>query len=311
VVAGRPTGVVRAWLAHPDALALVGELPETVVIEDWDGQEVPPESMRDVEFYVVPFSHFRPALELIPRLPKLRVVHTCTAGFDRVFGLVPPGVTLCNARGVHDTSAAEWVVTAMLAMIREFPEFVVEQHEGRLRQRHTDAVAGQTVLLFGYGSIAKAVERRLAGFDVEIIKVASRARDDDVYGPESLGELLPRSQVVVLLAPLNDSTRGIVDASFLARMPDGALLVNAARGPLVDHGALLEELRSGRLRAAADVGDPEPLPPDHPLLATPGFFYTPHQAGHTRLAVPSAYRLIGEQLRRYVAGEPLVNVVKR
>lgn len=303
--------MVRAWLAHSDALALVGELPGNVVVEDWDGQEVAPESMRDVEFYVVPFSHFRPALELIPRLPKLRVVHTCTAGFDRVFGLVPPGVTLCNARGVHDTSAAEWVVTAMLAMIREFPEFVVEQHEGRLRQRHTDAVAGQTVLLFGYGSIARAVERRLAGFDVEVIKVASRARDGDVYGPESLGELLPRSQVVVLLAPLNDSTRGIVDASFLGKMPDGALLVNAARGPLVDHGALLKELRSGRLRAAADVGDPEPLPPDHPLLATPGFFYTPHQAGHTRLAVPSAYRLIGEQIRRYVAGEPLVNVVKR
>jgi phosphoglycerate dehydrogenase-like enzyme len=301
---------VRAWLAHPDAQALVGELPENVVIDDWDGHDVAPESMRDVEFYVVPFNHARPALELIPQLPKLRVVHTCTAGFDRVFGLMPPGVTLCNARGVHDTSAAEWVVAAMLAMIREFPQFVIEQHEGRLRQRYTDAMAGKTVMLLGYGSIARAVERRLAGFDVEVIKVASRARDD-IYGPESLGELLPRSNVVVVLAPLNDSTRGIVDASFLAKMPDGALLVNAARGPLVDHGALLGELRSGRLRAAADVGDPEPLPPDHPLLATQGFVYTPHQAGHTRLAVPSAYQLIGQQLRRYIAGEPLVNVVKR
>lgn len=307
---GTTVAAVRAWLAHPDALALVGELPEGVVIDDWDGRDAAPESMRDVEFYVVPFNHARPALELIPQLPKLRVVHTCTAGFDRVFGLVPPGVTLCNARGVHDTSAAEWVVTAMLAMIREFPQFVIEQHERRLRQRYTDAVAGKTVMLFGYGSIATAVERRLAGFDVEVIKVASRARDD-IYGPESLGELLPRSDVVVVLAPLNDSTRGIVDASFLAKMPDGALLVNAARGPLVDHGALLEELRSGRLRAAADVGDPEPLPPDHPLLAIQGFVYTPHQAGHTRLAVPSAYRLIGRQLRRYIAGKPLVNVVNR
>ncbi len=307
---GTTVAAVRAWLAHPEALTLVGELPAGVVIDDWDGRGAAPESMRDVEFYVVPFNHARPALELIPRLPKLRVVHTCTAGFDRVFGLVPPGVTLCNARGVHDTSAAEWVVTAMLAMIREFPQFVIEQHEGRLRQRYTDAVAGKTVMLFGYGSIATAVERRLAGFDVNVIKVASRARDD-VYGPQSLGELLPRSDVVVVLAPLNDSTRGIVDASFLAKMPDGALLVNAARGPLVDHGALLEELRSGRLRAAADVGDPEPLPRDHPLLATQGFVYTPHQAGHTRLAVPSAYRLIGQQLRRYIAGKPLVNVVNR
>lgn len=307
--AGTRVRVVRAWLADPGALALVAELPAGVEVDDWDGRDAAPESMREVEFYVVPFSHFRPALELIPQLPKLRVVHTCTAGFDRVFGLVPPGVTLCNARGIHDTSAAEWVVTAMLAMIREFPEFVIEQHEHRLRQRHTDALAGKTVMLLGYGSIARAVERRLAGFDVEIIKVASRARDD-VYGVESLGELLPRSQVVVLLAPLNDSTRGLVDSSFLAKMADGGLLVNAARGPIVDHGALLAELASGRLRAAADVGDPEPLPPDHPLLSAPGFFYTPHQAGHTRLAVPSAYRLIGEQLRRYVAGEPLINVVK-
>jgi phosphoglycerate dehydrogenase-like enzyme len=201
-------------------------------------------------------------------------------------------------------------VAAILAMVREFPEFVLEQAAGVQRRRRCDVFTGKRVLIVGYGSIGMAVEQRLQGFGVEIVRVARRARAG-VSGVESLVGLLPDADVVILLVPSSPARRHLVDAAFLARMHDGALLVNAARGKLVDQAALAAEVGAGRLRAALDVGDPDPLPPDHPLLTLPGVFYTPHQAGRTRLDVPMAYAFIGEQLRRFVAGEPLMNVVGR
>ncbi len=273
--------------------------------------EALPASAAQVEFYVPPFFPGQPAITAMKQMPRLSVVQTLTAGVDRLLAELPDGVTLCNARGAHDASTAEWVVAAILAALREFPRFATEQAAGRWSYQSTGCLAGQTVLIVGYGSIGAAVERRLAGFEVGIRRVARRARDGAIpVSPVSqVGDLLPEADVVVVLAPVTRETIGMVDAGFLARMKDGALLVNAARGSLVTTDALCDELSQGRLRAVLDVTDPEPLPPGHPLWALPGVFFTPHVAASTPVSTARALSLVREQVKRFINGQPLQNVI--
>jgi phosphoglycerate dehydrogenase-like enzyme len=270
-----------------------------------------PASAADVEFYVPPFFPRAPAIDAMHQMPRLSAVQAQTAGIDRLLAHLPDGVTLCNARGAHDASTAEWVVAAILAAVREFPRFVLEQAAERWSYQFTGALAGQTVLIVGYGSIGAAVERRLAGFEVDVLRVARRARGGatPVTPVSQVGELLPLADVVVVLAPVTTETIGMVDAAFLARMKDGALLVNAARGSLVVTDALCAELSRGRLRAALDVTDPEPLPPGHPLWTRPGVFFTPHVAASTPVSGARVRSLIHDQVERFVNGEPLHNVI--
>jgi phosphoglycerate dehydrogenase-like enzyme len=284
-----------------------GAPPEGVDLEVWDGGE-PPASADEVEFVVPPmFVMDRP--DVLGKLPRLRVVQTVTAGVDWLLPHVPRGVTLCDASGVHDTSTAEWAVTATLASVRDFPRFAVAQAERRWDFATTGELSGSTVLIVGYGSIGAAIERRLAPFDVTVVRVARRARDG-VASVDELPELLPKADVVVLIVPLTDATRGMVDAAFLSRLKDGALLVNAARGPVVDTDALVAELSTGRIRAAVDVTDPEPLPSEHPLWSAPGLLLTPHVAGSTTGFPVRLREFLRGQLTRAVAGEPLRNVVE-
>jgi phosphoglycerate dehydrogenase-like enzyme len=242
-------------------------------------------------------------------MSALRVVQTLTAGYEHVLPYLPDSVTLCNAGGVHDASTAELAVTLILASLRGIPDFVRGQDVREWRFDRYDALADKTVLIVGYGGVGSAVERRLAGFEVEVLRVARRARDG-VAPLAELPALLPRADVVVLCTPLTDQTRGLVDERFLGLMRDGALLVNVARGPVVRTDALLAELRSGRLRAALDVTDPEPPPADHPLWTAPGLLLSPHVGGNSTAFLPRAKRLIVAQLRRYAAGEPLQSVVR-
>jgi phosphoglycerate dehydrogenase-like enzyme len=242
------------------------------------------------------------------RMPSLRVAQTLTAGVDDVRPLVPAGVTLCNARGVHDASTAELAVALVLASLRGIPDFVRSAERGEWDGGRRDSLADRTVLLVGYGAVGQAVERRLAGFECDVRRVARRGRDG-VQPFDALPALLPQADVVVLTVPMTDETRGMVDAGFLSRMRDGALLVNVARGPVVRTDDLLAEVASGRLRAALDVTDPEPLPADHPLWACPGVLISPHVGGNTTAFMPRAMRLVSEQLRRYVEGRPLRNVI--
>jgi phosphoglycerate dehydrogenase-like enzyme len=275
---------------------------------DLTGRDGLPASAAEVEFYVPPFFPRSPSVAVMRRMPRLRVVQTLTAGIDQLRPQIPAGVILCNARGVHDAGTAEWVVAAMLASIRRFPYFVAEQAAARWSFRFTGCLAGKIVLIVGYGSIGAAVERRLSGFDVEVRRVARSARD----GVHPIGELpglLPEADVVVLLAPVTTETIGMVDAAFLARMKDGALFVNAARGSLVVTDDLTEELRTGRLKAVLDVTDPEPLGPEHPLWAMPDVFITPHVAGSTPASGRPGVEFIRAQAERFRDGEPLLNVI--
>jgi phosphoglycerate dehydrogenase-like enzyme len=289
------------------AQALTGLARASVEVYDPDGSDLPA-WVADVDFYVPPFFPRPEAVAAMKRMPKLKVVQTLTAGFDAVRPHVPAGAVLCNARGVHDASTAEWVIGATVAAIREFGYFAAEQAAGRWSYRFTDCLAGKTVLIVGYGSIGKAVERRLAGFEVHIRRVARTARTG-VSPVSELPDLLPEADVVILLAPVTPRTVGMVDAAFLARMKDGALLVNAARGVLVVTDDLVAEVATGRLSAAMDVTDPEPLPPGHPLWALPNVLITPHVGASTPVSAVAARRFVREQAERYLAGQPLLNVI--
>jgi phosphoglycerate dehydrogenase-like enzyme len=241
-------------------------------------------------------------------LPRLRLVQLMTAGAEQFVGRLPDGVVLCNARGAHTPATAEWAVTATLAAQREIPGFVRAQEAGRWAPSTSRSLVGARVLIVGAGDIGRTIGRMLAGFDVELSYVARTAREG-VHGTDELPALLPSADVVVLIVPVTPETHGMVDAGFLGAMKDGALLVNAARGVVVDTDALLAELTSGRLRAALDVTDPEPLPEGHPLWAAPGLLLTPHVAGAVPDTNARAAAAVTDQLRRILDGRPLVNVV--
>jgi phosphoglycerate dehydrogenase-like enzyme len=294
------------WVPYEDVL---GRLPESLPVDVYDGESPPPGSLAEVEFYVAPYMFDPRPLELMRRMPSLRAVQTLTAGYEHVLPHLPAGVTLCNAGGLHDTSTAELAVALMLASLRGIPDFVRGQDAGQWRHRRWESLADKCVLLVGYGGIGAAVQRRLAGFEVEGHRVARRARDG-VAPLTDLPGLLPRADVVVICVPLTDQTRGMVDARFLDRMRDGALLVNVSRGAVVDSGALVEQLRAGRLRAALDVTDPEPPPPGHALWTAPGLLLSPHVGGNSTAFLPRAHRLIVDQLHRFAAGQRLRHVVR-
>jgi len=248
-------------------------------------------------------------------LPRLRVVQLLTAGYDTVLPALPAGVQLANAAGVHDASTAELAVTLILASLRGLPDFVAAQGSSRwLPTAFWPALADKKVLILGYGGIGAAIARRLSGFEVTLTAVASRARAGDglvawVHGVDELPILLPQQDVVIVIVPLSDATTGLVDRDFLASMRDGSLLVNVSRGKVVDTQALVEAAGSGRIRAALDVTDPEPLPADHPLWRTPGILISPHVGGASSAFAPRAVALLREQIGAYVGGRPLRNVV--
>jgi phosphoglycerate dehydrogenase-like enzyme len=291
---------------------LVGPM-QGVEMVPWDLAGEPPR--RDEVSFVVPPYMGSPPWRRLGLLPGLRVVQLLTAGYDSVLPALPPGVQLANAAGVHDASTAELAVTLMLASLRGIPDFVAAQGCSHwLPMQMWPALADKRVLIVGYGAIGQAIARRLSVFEVTITAVASRARAGDalvpsVHGLVELPRLLPEHDVVVMIVPLTPSTAGMVDRDFLAAMAPGALLVNVSRGKVVDTPALLEATSTGRIRAALDVTDPEPLPVDHPLWLTPGVLITPHVGGATSAFVPRAVALLRDQLGAVVGERPLRNVV--
>ena len=298
--------MTRVWL--PDSLDNFGNLPPDIEADVWTGREDLPDSADQVEYVVLPFAVKPEMIRKIAALPSLKTIQILSAGADHILPYIPSHITLCNARGAHTASTAEWAVGAMVASIRNFPRFAVAQRDGRWDYVQSEPVGGKHVLIVGYGDIGAAVERRLAGWDVTVERVARHARD----GVHAIGELpglLPNADVVVILLPVTDETRQLVNKDFLRVMKDGALLVNAARGVIVDTDALLEELNGGRIRAALDVTDPEPLPAGHPLWRAPGLLLTPHVGGAIFESRERAYQVVSEQLARLAAGEPLANVI--
>ncbi|GAA2643002.1 2-hydroxyacid dehydrogenase [Streptomyces vastus] len=305
----------EVWL--PFDPADIDGLPEGLDYRFWDGEQDFPADPANCALYVVPYmKSSEVSVRPMAEMTSVRVVQTMSAGIDHVqpgLGLLPEGVQLCNARGVHDASTAELTLTLILSSLRGIPDFVRGQEREEWRSGFRPALADRSVLIVGYGSVGAAIEDRLAPFEVaRVARVARSARETErgpVHPINALPELLPDADVVVLITPLTEQTKGLAGADFLARMKDGALLVNVARGGVVDTKALLAELESGRIRAALDVTDPEPLPKGHPLWHAPGVLISPHVGGPTSAFYPRAKRLLVDQFRRFVNREPMRNVV--
>ena len=308
----RRTAGNRLVVYAPDSeeRRFMGEIPANVDLVPISLADGPLPDFANADL-VIPMGRMRDPLFEALRLPgRLRVVQTLSAGVDWLIGRVPQQVTVCNARGVYDGPLAEWVVGAILAMQRGLVQARDAQAQGRWTGFEADELAGQRIVIVGFGSIGAAVADRLRPFGVEIVGVARSPRDG-ARGMEDLDALLPGAAILVNLLPLTGQTTGYLDARRLGLLPDGALLVNAGRGRTVDTPALVRELESGRLRAALDVTDPEPLPDGHPLWSLPNALVSPHIAGDSPGSTRRAFELAGAQLRRFAVGEPLQNVVDR
>lgn len=306
-----PTGD-RVVVPFPDLAELAGpEWPFGLRVDVWDGTGEPPSALDDVAFLTLPYGNDG-GYGLLDRLSALRVVQSLRAGVDELLPLVGPELVIANGRGLHDAATAEQALLLILAAQRELPRWIRQQDDGRWDPAYVGSLADRRVLLVGYGSIGKAIEARLLAFEAEVTRVASRARpDEDVHGIDELDALLPAAEIVVLVLPDSASTRGILGAERLGLLADGALVVNVGRGTAIDTDALVVETTSGRLRAGLDVVDPEPLPGGHPLWSAPGVVITPHVGGGSASFAPRARKLLVEQLRRFAADEPLLNVVDR
>ncbi|HEY2317498.1 MAG TPA: NAD(P)-dependent oxidoreductase [Solirubrobacteraceae bacterium] len=297
-----PNGGIRAAVIEPALDAVRARAPEGVDVVAIDQGA----DLKTIDF-LVPSSQPSSVLDDLPGLSRLAVVQVLSAGTDWIEERVPRQATLCSARGARDAPVAEWVVGALLGVTTELLDCA---RLDTWTDRSLTDLAGWTVVIVGMGSIGRRVAQHLAGFGTDVIGVASRARDD-LHGIDELGALLPGADAVVVLAPLTDATRGLIGPQELTAMRDGAVLVNAARGPVVDTEALLAEVTTGRLRAVLDVTDPEPLPDGHPLWTAPGVLsITPHIAGDSPLGHARAAALAGDQLARWCAGEELLNIVR-
>ncbi|MDQ0894363.1 2-hydroxyacid dehydrogenase [Agromyces ramosus] len=294
-----------------DALDALGPVPAGAEVVVWDFESPPPAAHLDL---VVP-----PYMGASARLGALaavttRLVQSQSIGYDDVPAALPPGHVFANAASVHETSTAELTLALVLAAQRGIPDFVRAAAEGRWAPARHESLADRRVLLLGYGGVGRAIEARLAPFEVQLVRVASRARDDEtghVHGIDELPELLPTADIVIVGVPLSDATTGLVDDAFLSAMPDGALLVNIARGRVADTDAILDHATRGRLRFALDVTDPEPLPSGHPLFALPHVLISPHVGGASTAMMPRMARLLRTQIERMLRGEEPLNVVLR
>lgn len=272
------------------------------------------------------------SLPIAPRLRGLKLVLSLMAGTEWIPAVVGPHVTICNARGAHSVSTAEWTITATLAALKSFPFYFELQQSGQWKRRFEmparyaslsgdarplyppvmlEELTGKRVLLIGHGSIGQEIERMLAPFRVELTRVARTARTEPrVHAIDELDALLPDAEIVILILPLTPESKHLIGAAQFALMSQGALLVNAARGPIVDTDALVASLQAGHIRAALDVTDPEPLPEGHPLWSCPNLLLTPHIAGSTPQFAVNSIRTALDELKRFIAGEPLHNVVR-
>ena len=293
-----------------------------VVWTQWDDLEIPSAFKKlspvttpadggdfsQVTFYVPTYMGGRAALELTKQMPNLKILQMPNAGYDDAMEFVRPGMTLCNGRSIHDDSTAELAVGLTIASLRGFAEFVRNQDKGKWVHTREKSINDRKIGVIGFGSIGSTVARMLSGFSVEIMPFTQSGRDNTT-AISDLDKHLPTLDVVILILPLTKESKHLFDARRLALMKDGALLVNVARGPIVDTDALVKELNSGRITAAMDVTDPEPLPEGHPLWSAKGVLISPHVGGNTTAFEPRARRLIKSQLELLAAGKPLNNII--
>jgi len=314
-VPARVEGVSLLVTVPTDRLAEnLGAVPEGVEVTVWDMKSAPP--AEHIDIVVPPYMGSSGSLAAL-RDVQVGLVQSQSIGYDGVEKLLPPGMPFANAASVHEASTAELAVGMMIAAQRQLPRFALAQQRGEWAPIFADSLADRRVLLVGFGGVGKAIARRLAPFEVEMTAVARSARAEQidglgevaVRGMDELESLLADAEIVVLSLPATDETHHLFDAEMIEHMAPGALLVNVGRGPLIDTDALVTALNEGRIRAASDVFEQEPLPAGHPLWSAPNLLITPHGGGASTAMNPRIARLIRTQIDRMLAGERPVNVV--
>ena len=297
-------------------------MSEQVVWTQWDDLNVPSKFKKlspkttpiqggdfsEVTFYVPWYMGGRPALEMTQKMPNLKILQVPNAGYDDALEFVRPGITLCNGKSIHDDSTAELAVGLIIASLRGFADFVRNQDKSEWVHTRNKSINDRNIGIVGFGSIGSTIAKMLAGFAVEIVAFTQSGRDNTIAIAD-LDKHLPTLDVVILILPLTPESKHLFNAKRLALMKDGALLVNVARGPIVETDALVKELNSGRITAALDVTDPEPLPKDHPLWLAKGVLISPHVGGNTTAFEKRAKRLIESQLQLLASGERLNNII--
>ena len=297
-------------LPTPELRQALGPDVDGVEFVEWDLRDTPPASRIDI---VVPPYLGRARFSNLANV-RVRLIQSQSIGYDGVREALPAGMVYANAASVHETSTAELAMALVLASQRGIADFVRAQREGRWAQAFYPSLADRTVLLVGYGGVGRAIEARLAGFEVRIVRVARSERPDDagpVYATSQLAVLLPEADIVIVAVPLDESTSSLVDDAFLSAMRDGSLLVNVSRGAVADTDALVRHAATGRLRVALDVTDPEPLPAGHPLFGLDNVLISPHVGGASSAMLPRMARLVRDQIARLQRGDEPLNVVIR
>ena len=297
-------------------------MSDHVIWTEWDDLNVPAKfkklspvntpietsDLSEITFYVPTYMGGRPALELTKKMKNLKVLQMPNAGYDDAIEYVRDGITLCNGKSIHDDSTAELAVGLTIASLRGFPDFVRNQDKSAWVHVKNQSINDKKIGIIGFGSIGSTIAKMLSGFSVEVIPFTQSGRDNTV-SISNLDKHLPTLDVVILILPLTAESKHLFNAQRLSLMKDGSLLVNVARGPIVDTDALVKELNSGRITAALDVTDPEPLPNDHPLWKAKGVLISPHVGGNTSAFEKRARKLIESQLQLLADGKSLNNVI--
>jgi phosphoglycerate dehydrogenase-like enzyme len=283
-------------------------VPDGITLLSHDNFPLDTSDLSQIDMYVPSYMGGAKALSYAAQMPNLSILQMLNAGYDDALSYVRPGITLCNARGVHDASTAELAVGLAIASRRGFLEFSNDQRQGNWNHRRFPALSDSKVGIIGFGSIGKEVARKLSGFDVTITAFTQSGRDNTTAISE-LDKHLPNLDIVILILPLSDSSRHMFNAERLSKMKNGALIINVARGPIIDTEALIKELATKRIFAALDVTDPEPLPEKHLLWNAPNVIIVPHVGGNSGAFEPRGRSLIESQLRLISEGKTLNHIV--
>ena len=297
-----------------DLIDAVGPIPENLKAVLWDLESTPGTALEEIDIAILPYMSNPQTLKNIRKAPNVKIVQTQTTGFDGMVDLIGDRANINTAAGVHAAATAEMAIGLAIASLRGYPHAVRDQQRGRWNPQQWPGLADRTVALVGVGGIGEEIRKRLEPFEVNLMRFGSTARTDEhgeVFATSDLAARAAQIEVLILIVPLNDSTHHLVDADLLAKLPDGATVVNVARGPVVDTEAIVAEVASGRLNMASDVFDPEPLPADHPLWQHPNALVVPHNGGNTKAFFPRMVKLLKKQVQAWAAGNDGENLVHR
>ena len=294
---------IVAWTQWDDLKA-----PDSIDLRSPANFPLESSDLSEIDFYVPTYMSGKKGLDFVPQMTNLKYLQMPNAGYDDAMAYAREGLILCNATGVHDDSTAEIAVGLALASRRGFAEFAKDQAGQIWNHRRFTSFSDSKIGVIGFGSIGKTVVKNLSGFKVDVVAF-SRSGTDGAIKITELDSHLPTLDIVILILPLNAESKHLFNAARLAKMKDGALIVNVARGPIIDTDALLAELNSGRLHAALDVTDPEPLPTEHPLWKAKNLLLLPHVGGDSTAFESRGRALVGAQLALLAAGKSLNNIV--